>query len=256
MGALIEVQHVTNRFGPQVVHDRLDLAIEHNEILGIVGGSGSGKSVLLRTMLGLHAPNGGKVMIEGESLYDMPPDKQAEIRRKWGVLFQNGALFSGLSVLDNVALPLREHTGLSEASIRTLAALKLKMVGLDAEAAEKMPSELSGGMTSRAAIARAMALDPGVLFLDEPTAALDPISAAALDDLLTALRHNLKLTIVIVTHDLATLTSICDRIAMIADKKVEVGTLEEMMESTNETVQAFFGGTRMKAMRPRRRKRT
>jgi phospholipid/cholesterol/gamma-HCH transport system ATP-binding protein len=255
MGALIELQRVTNRFGPQTVHDRVDLAIEENEILGMVGGSGSGKSVLLRTMLGLNKPAAGKVMVDGEDLYALPPEERMGIQKRWGVLFQNGALFSGLSVLDNVALPLREHTDLAPDEIDTLAFLKLKMVGLDEEAAAKPPAALSGGMTTRAAIARAMALDPTMLFLDEPTGALDPVSAASLDELLTSLQSFLNLTIVIITHDLATLTTICDRIAMIADKKLVIGTLDEMLKSSNPAVKEFFGGPRMAAMRPQLRKR-
>ena len=256
MGALIELQHVTNRFGKQTVHDRVDLEIEENEILGVVGGSGSGKSVLLRTMLGLNRPAGGKVVVGGQDLYALPPSERMDIQKRWGVLFQNGALFSGLSVLDNVALPLREHTDLGADEIDTLAFLKLKMVGLDETAAEKSPSALSGGMTTRAAIARAMALDPTILFLDEPTGALDPVSAASLDELMTSLQSCLHLTIVIITHDLATLTTICDRIAMIADKKVVIGTLDEMLKSANPTVKEFFGGPRMAAMRTNGRKRT
>jgi phospholipid/cholesterol/gamma-HCH transport system ATP-binding protein len=254
MSAVIEVKNVTNRFGPQVVHDGLSLKLEENEILGLVGGSGSGKSVLLRTMLGLNEPHKGKVLIDGTDLYALSPEERLELQKKWGVLFQNGALFSGLTVLDNIALPLREHTALSPQAIDDLAFLKLQMTGLEPETADKKPSELSGGMATRAAIARAMALDPDILFLDEPTGALDPVAASSIDELMMSLRDVLHLTVLVITHDLMTLATVCDRVAMIADKKLEVGTLDEMLESDNPTVAEFFGGPRMKAVKSRRRK--
>lgn len=255
MTALIEARNITNKFGPQAVHDHLNLDVEENEILGVIGGSGSGKSVLLRTMLGLHRPQGGKVLVNGKSLYALPEEERLAVQKKWGVLFQNGALFSSLTVLDNIALPLREHTDLSPDAVCNLAFLKLQMVGLSPDTADKYPSALSGGMVTRAAMARAMALDPGMLFLDEPTGALDPVSAAALDDLMIALRDTLQLSILVITHDLATVAGVCDRIAIIADKKAETGTVDELTQSSNPAVREFFDSPRVKDALSRRRKR-
>jgi len=245
--ALIELKDVTNRFGPQVVHDGVGLTLNENETLGLVGGSGSGKSVLLRTMLGLNKPQEGQVLIDGKDFYALSAEERVDVQKKWGVLFQNGALFSGLSVLDNVALPLREYTRLSSKSIDDLASLKLQMVGLEADAVEKYPAALSGGMVTRAGVARALALDPELLFLDEPTGALDPQSAASIDELMQSLRQNLGLSILVITHDPNTIVNICDRIAMIVDKKVESGTLDELLKSRNPKIQDYFSGPRMKA---------
>lgn len=247
MSALIELKDITNRFGAEVVHEGVNLTLEKNEILGLVGGSGSGKSVLLRTILGLNRPQKGKVLIAGTDLYALSPDQRLALQKKWGVLFQNGALFSGLSVLDNVAFPLREHTDLSPKAIDNLAFLKLQMVELEPETADKFPSALSGGMSTRAGVARAMALDPDMLFLDEPTGALDPIAASSLDALMQSLHDILKLSIFVITHDPNTLVTVCDRIAMIVDKKVESGTLEEMLKSKNPKVKEYFSGPRVKA---------
>jgi phospholipid/cholesterol/gamma-HCH transport system ATP-binding protein len=248
MTTLLEIKGITNKFGSKVVHDGISLTLKKNEILGLVGSSGSGKSVLLRTILGLHAPQKGKVLIEGVDIYALSPEERLRVQNKWGVLFQNGALFSGLSVLDNVALPLREHTQLSAQAVENLAFLKLEMVGLEPDTADKYPAALSGGMVTRAALARAMALDPGILFLDEPTGALDAVAATALDELMLSLQKVLNLSILIITHDLDTLVTICDRIAMIADKKIEVGTLDEMLKSSNPEVHEYFSGPRMKAV--------
>lgn len=255
MAPLIEVKKVTNRFGSQVVHDHVSLTLEENEILGVVGGSGSGKSVLLRTMLGLNKPANGEVIVNGANLYDLPAEELLAIQKKWGVLFQNGALFSGLSVLDNVALPLREHTSLAPQDIEDLAFMKLQMVGLDPDAANKYPSALSGGMITRAAVARAMALDPNILFLDEPTGALDAVSAEGLDTLMQSMQDILRLSVIIITHDLNTLTAVCDRVAVIADKKVEIGSLEDVMQSSSPKVREYFSNQRMKAALSQRRKR-
>jgi len=247
MRPIVELKDVTNRFGAQVVHDRINFTLKESETLGVVGGSGSGKTVLLRTILGLNKPKEGQVLFEGADLYRLSPEESLGIQKRFGVLFQNGALFSGLSVLDNVALPLREHTALSAKSIEDLALLKLQMVGLGAEAASKRPSALSGGMATRAGVARAMALDPGILFLDEPTGALDPIAASSIDELMRELHRILHLTILIITHDPNTLVTVCDRIAMIVDGKVESGTLDELLESTHPRVQEYFKDARMKA---------
>lgn len=254
MPALIEVKDVVNRFGPQTVHDHLDLTLEKGEILGLVGGSGSGKSVLLRTILGLNPPAKGNVLIEGKDIYALAGGEEKILQKKWGVLFQDGALFSGLSVLDNVALPLREYTELRPSTIEDLSKIKLQIVGLKPETAEKYPSELSGGMVRRAAVARALALDPEMLFLDEPTGALDPVSAASFDELILSLRETLNLSVLIITHDLDTLTTVCDRVAMIVDKKIIIGTLDEMTRSDNPAVHAFFNGPRMRSVTKSKKK--
>ena len=247
MRPLIELRDVTNRFGAQVVHDHINFTINESEALGVVGGSGSGKTVLLRTILGLNKPKEGQVLFDGADLYALSPEQRLHLQRRFGVLFQNGALFSGLTVLDNVALPLREHTDLSEKSIDDLAFLKLQMVRLQPDAVNKYPSALSGGMTTRAGVARAMALDPEILFLDEPTGALDPVSASSLDELMRDLHEILHLTIFIITHDPNTLVTVCDRIAMIVDGKVVCGTLDELLKSTHPKIRDYFKGARMQA---------
>jgi phospholipid/cholesterol/gamma-HCH transport system ATP-binding protein len=254
MGTLIKLENVTNRFGAQIVHDAVNMSLEEDETLALVGGSGSGKSVLLRTILGLNRPSGGKVLIDGTDLYSLSPEERLGLQNKWGVLFQNGALFSGLTVLDNISLPLREHTDLSPKTVADLAFLKLQMVGLEADAADKFPSTLSGGMVTRAGVARAMALDPKILFLDEPTGALDPVAASSLDELMQSLHAILRLSILIITHDPNTIVSVCDRIAMIVDGKVESGTLDEMLKSKNPKIKEYFSGDRVKAALSRRRR--
>ena len=247
MDPLIELKDVTVAFGSQVVADHVSLVLKSNEVLALVGGSGSGKSTLLRTILGLIRPTRGEVLIEGHNLHALPREQRISLQKKWGVSFQNGALFSGLTVLDNVAFPLREHLNLEPKIIDTLAYLKLRMVGLDADAAKKFPSALSGGMVTRAALARAMALDPEMLFLDEPTSALDPVAAGSIDELMRALHQSLRLSILIITHDPNTIARVCNRIAMIVDKRVETGTLDEMLESDNPKVQEFFHSVRVQA---------
>jgi phospholipid/cholesterol/gamma-HCH transport system ATP-binding protein len=247
MVAKIEVRDIVNRFGDQTVHDDLNMTLEKGEILGLVGGSGSGKSVLLRTILGLHKPQAGEVVIDGVDMIGLSLDEKLILQRKWGVLFQNGALFSGLTVLDNIALPLREHTDLADADIKDLARLKIGMVGLKPDAADKFPSELSGGMVKRASLARALALDPEILFFDEPTAGLDPIAADAFDRLTLSLRDALDLSVLIITHDVDTLVTICDRVAMLVDRKVTVGTIDDMMQSDHPWIRDYFNGPRMRA---------
>jgi phospholipid/cholesterol/gamma-HCH transport system ATP-binding protein len=202
---------------------------------------------LLRTILGLHKPQAGEVVIDGVDMIGLSLDEKLILQRKWGVLFQNGALFSGLTVLDNIALPLREHTDLADADIKDLARLKIGMVGLKPDAADKFPSELSGGMVKRASLARALALDPEILFFDEPTAGLDPIAADAFDRLTLSLRDALDLSVLIITHDVDTLVTICDRVAMLVDRKVTVGTIDDMMQSDHPWIRDYFNGPRMRA---------
>ncbi|MEO5621930.1 MAG: ATP-binding cassette domain-containing protein [Dokdonella sp.] len=242
---VIEVRGLRNQFGDQVVHDNLDLDVYRGEILGVVGGSGSGKSVLLRSIIGLNRPNGGKIALLGQDMIDVSDARRAEIERRCGVLFQNGALFSSLSVEDNVMVPMREHFDLPFALMQRLAALKLNLTGLPAEAGAKYPAQLSGGMVKRAAMARAIALDPDILFLDEPTAGLDPIGAAAFDQLILTLRESLGLTVFMITHDLDTLYTICDRVAVISQKRVLVAdTLARVERFDDPWVQDYFQGPR------------
>ncbi|MEO6689199.1 MAG: ATP-binding cassette domain-containing protein, partial [Dokdonella sp.] len=219
---VIEVHGLRNQFGEQVVHENLDLDVYRGEIVGVVGGSGSGKSVLLRSIIGLNRPVAGSVKLLGEEMTKVSDARRAEIERRCGVLFQNGALFSSLSVADNVMVPMREHFDLPSALMQRLAALKIALAGLPVDAGAKFPSELSGGMVKRAALARSIALDPDILFLDEPTAGLDPIGAAAFDQLILTLRESLGLTVFLITHDLDTLYTICDRVAVISQKRVLV----------------------------------
>ncbi len=246
--AIIEVRGLSNRFGRQVVHEHLDLDIRRGEILAVVGGSGSGKSVLLRTLVGLNQPVAGSVRVFGEDLLSLPEQRRSQLERRFGVLFQQGALFSSLTVIENIALPLIEHAGLSRASAERLAAVKLALAGLPANAGEKYPASLSGGMIKRAALARALALDPDILFLDEPTAGLDPIGAAAFDQLILTLREALGLSVFIVTHDLDTLYAITDRIAVLSQKRVLVADrLEVVADYDDAWIRDYFHGPRARA---------
>ncbi len=247
--AVVRVRGLVTRFGAQTIHENLDLDIRRGEVIGIVGGSGSGKSVLLRTIIGLKDPNGGSIEVLGEDLHASSPKRRRAIEARWGVLFQNGALFSAQTVAQNVRVPFNEHTDLPDKLVRDLIRVKIDMAGLPPEAGAKFPSELSGGMRKRAALARALALDPEILFLDEPTAGLDPISAAAFDTLIRDLQRALGLTVVIVTHDLDTLVTITDRIAVLVDKRIIVGTLAELLENPHPGIQEDFRGRRGRAAR-------
>jgi phospholipid/cholesterol/gamma-HCH transport system ATP-binding protein len=247
-GNIIEVRGLCNRFGAQVVHEGLDLDVRRGEVLAIVGGSGTGKSVLLRTIIGLNRPATGVIRIFGQDLHALPPAQSVALLRRFGVLFQQGALFSSLTVAENVALPLIEHARLPAAEAAQLAELKIALAGLPPEAGSKLPAELSGGMIKRAALARALALDPDILFLDEPTAGLDPIGAAAFDQLILTLRDALGLTVFLVTHDLDTLYTIADRIAVLAQKRVLVhGTLAAVAATDDTWIHDYFHGPRGRA---------
>ncbi len=244
---IISVRNVVNRFGAQTVHDGVSLDVLSGEVLGIVGGSGSGKSVLLRTMLGLHRPTAGEVLVEGRDVCHVSGKELLEVKRRYGVTFQHGALFSSLTVAQNIQLPMREFFDASAQTLAALTELRLRMVGLPPDAASKLPSQLSGGMIKRAALARALALDPALLFLDEPTAGLDPISAAAFDELVAYLHRGLRLTIVMITHDLDTLLATCNRVAVLVDRKIVVDTLDGIMNNPHPWIQEYFHGPRARA---------
>jgi phospholipid/cholesterol/gamma-HCH transport system ATP-binding protein len=244
---VIEVLGLVNRFGDQLVHDRLNMEVCQDEIFGIVGGSGSGKSVLLRSILGLQRPSAGVIRIEGRDITRIPPAQLRDVKARYGVTFQQGALFSSLTVLQNVQLPMIEHVRLSRQERDELAMLKIRLVGLPPEAAQKLPSQLSGGMIKRVALARALALDPRLLFLDEPTAGLDPIGAAAFDELVLYLQKEMRLTVVMITHDLDTIFRTCNRVGVIVDRHMEVDTLERIVEHPHPWIQAYFHGERARS---------
>ena len=239
---IISVRGLKNAFGDSVVHEGLDLDVRRAEILGVVGGSGTGKSVLMRSIIGLQTPVAGEITVFGEPNIGREETEATEIRKRWGVLFQGGALFSTLTVAENVEVPLREfYPDLSPALLAEIASYKVVMTGLPADAANKFPAELSGGMKKRAGLARALALDPELLFLDEPTAGLDPIGAAAFDELTQSLQKTLGLTVFLITHDLDTLYAICDRVAVLPDKKViAVGTIEELIALDHPWIEEYF----------------
>jgi len=244
----IRVRGLVTRFGEQVVHDGLDLDVLQGEILGVVGPSGTGKSVLLREIVGLDAPTDGEIDVFGQRLAALDRDARFEVEKRWGVMFQEGALFSSLTVHENVEAPFREHTDLAPDLIAELAAIKLSLAGLDADSHFKMPAQLSGGMRKRAALARALALDPELLFLDEPTAGLDPVTAGRFDALLKELARALGLTVFLVTHDLDTLAAVCDRICVLYEGKVAaIGTLEEVRAGATGWIADYFSGPRGRA---------
>lgn len=244
----VEARGILTQFGPNVIHENLDFRLNRSEIVGLVGGSGSGKSVLMNTLLGLKDPEGGNVRYFGEDRNTMSQKTRAAINNKIGVLFQGGALFSSLTVRQNIMVPLREHTDISEALMEELADMKIHMVGLPPESAVLYPSDLSGGMKKRAGLARSLALDPTLLFLDEPTAGLDPIGAHAFDELILGLREALDLTVLMVTHDLDSLYAICDRVAVLVDKRIAIADkLEEVQKYEHPWVQEYFGGARSRA---------
>jgi len=245
---IIRVRGLRTQFDDFVVHDDLALDVHKGEILGVVGGSGAGKSVLMRAIIGLKPPSAGRVYVFGESFYEAGENARLSIERRWGVLFQGGALFSSLTVAQNIMAPIHEHLHIEGELAKDMAALKISMVGLPVEAGAKYPSELSGGMKKRAGLARALALDPELVFLDEPTAGLDPIGAANFDALIVNLKESLGLTVFMVTHDLDTLHAACDRVAVLAEKKViACGALDEVRRTDHVWIQEYFAGPRGRA---------
>jgi phospholipid/cholesterol/gamma-HCH transport system ATP-binding protein len=245
--SVIKIRDLVNRFGRQLLHDHLDLDVYRGEVLGIVGGSGSGKSVLLRSIIGLHQPTSGSIKVFGQETKELNNEERVALQMRWGILFQEGALFSSQTVAENIEMPLRAYTTMSQDLMNEVASLKLTMVGLPPEAAKKYPSELSGGMKKRAGLARALALDPELLFLDEPTAGLDPISADQFDNLVRDLQKSLGLTVFMVTHDIDTLRATTDRIAVLVDKKIHTGTIEALMHDEHPWIQEYFAGPRGRA---------
>ena len=244
------VRGLVNQFGDAVIHDHLDLDVRSGEILGVVGGSGTGKSVLMRSIVGLQTPTAGEIEVYGKSLDTITDEEESrDLRRRWGVMFQGGALFSTLSVAENIQVPLREYyPRMDEQLLDEIAAYKVAMVGLPSDAGPKYPAELSGGMVKRAGLARALALDPALLFLDEPTAGLDPIGAAKFDELIRELADTMGLTVFLITHDLDSLYATCDRVAVLAEKKViAVGTIPELLATEHPWIQDYINGPRGRA---------
>ncbi len=244
---IISIRGLVTQFGEQMVHDHLDLEVFRGEIFGIVGGSGSGKSVLLEAILGLVPIKGGIITVLGKRAGNLEKIMKQHLQSHWGVLFQGGALFSSLTVGENIQIPMRDMEDMPKDLAREMAFIKLKMVGLEEGDFFKYPSELSGGMVKRVALARALAVDPEILFLDEPTAGLDPISAAGFDDLILTLRNNLNLTVVMVTHDLDSIKHLCDRIAVLVDKRAIVGTLHSLLNNSHPWIREYFHGIRGQA---------
>ncbi|MBB6250527.1 ABC transporter ATP-binding protein [Nitrospirillum iridis] len=244
---VIRVRGLVTRFGRQTVHDGVDLDVRRGEVMGIVGGSGTGKSVLLKEIIGLMRATAGRVEVLGVDMLAADSATRRAVQGRWGVLFQDGALFSSMTVAENVMVALKEHTRLDPCLIQELARIKISMVGLPPDSCAKYPSQLSGGMRKRAGLARALALDPEILFLDEPTAGLDPIGAAAFDELIGTLQRSLGLTVVMVTHDLDSLYAICDRIAVLVDRKIKVGTIDMLLADPHPWIHDYFHGPRGRA---------
>jgi phospholipid/cholesterol/gamma-HCH transport system ATP-binding protein len=247
---VIRVKGLVTRFGTQTVHDGVDLSVRRGEVIGVVGGSGTGKSVLLRTIIGLKHPDAGTIEVLGQDVENATETEARALEQRWGVLFQDGALFSSLTVMQNIEVPLREHCPMPDSLMDEISACKIALVGLPEATADKFPAQLSGGMRKRAGLARALALDPEILFLDEPTAGLDPIAAADFDRLIGDLKASLGLTVFLVTHDLDTLYAICDRIAVLVDKQIRVGTLAQHLEDQDPWFRAYFHGPRARAAMP------
>jgi phospholipid/cholesterol/gamma-HCH transport system ATP-binding protein len=244
---VIKIRGLVNGFGSKIIHDHIDLDVKKGEVLGVVGGSGSGKSVLMRSIISLIRPREGTVEVFGQKTSDVEGAAMRKLEMRWGVLFQEGALFSSQTVAENIQVPLREYTSMSQELMDEIAAMKLTMVGLPEDTAGKYPSELSGGMKKRAGLARALALDPELLFLDEPTAGLDPISANQFDELINRLQETLGLTVFLVTHDLDTLRAVTDRIAVLVNKKIVVGTIDELRRNDDPWIKDYFSGVRGRA---------
>jgi phospholipid/cholesterol/gamma-HCH transport system ATP-binding protein len=244
---VIEVRGLVNGFGSKIVHDHIDLDVYRGEVIGVVGGSGSGKSVLLRSIISLIRPKEGSIKVFGQQTGEVEGAAMRKLEMRWGVLFQAGALFSSQTVAENIQVPLREYTSMSPNLMEEIAAMKLTMVGLPPDTAHKFPSELSGGMVKRAGLARALALDPELLFLDEPTAGLDPISANQFDELIRRLQKALGLTVFLVTHDIDTLRAVTDRIAVLVNKKLVIGTIAELRKSDDPWIKDYFSGVRGRA---------
>jgi phospholipid/cholesterol/gamma-HCH transport system ATP-binding protein len=244
---IIRVRGLVTKLGGRLIHDHIDLDVRRGEVIAVVGGSGSGKSVLLRTIVGLMRPAAGAIEVFGEDALAVDENARRRLQKRWGVLFQEGALFSSQTVAENVEVPLREYTKLPQQLMDEIAAVKLAMVGLGDDAAAKFPSELSGGMKKRASLARALVLDPEIVFLDEPTAGLDPIAASAFDQLIANLQKSLNLTVFMVTHDLDTLHTIADRVAVLVNQTLKVGTIAEVMRDKDPWIQEYFSGPRGRA---------
>ncbi len=245
--SVIKLRGVVNRVGNRVLHDHVDLDVYRGEIIGIVGGSGTGKSVLMRSIVGLMRPTEGQVEVFGKDILNLNEAEMRTVQMRWGVLFQDGALFSSQTVAENIQVPLHEYTSMSQKLKNEIAAMKLSMVGLPEDTAKKHPSELSGGMKKRAGLARALALDPELVFLDEPTSGLDPISANLFDQLVRSLQKSLNLTVFMVTHDLDTLKATTDRVAVLVNKKLKVGTIESLRQDDDPWIKEYFSGPRGRA---------
>jgi phospholipid/cholesterol/gamma-HCH transport system ATP-binding protein len=244
---VIRIRGLVNAFGDQLIHDHLDLDVMKGEVLGVVGGSGTGKSVLLRSIVGLNHPRAGSIKVFGQETAGVDSEAFKGLQLRWGVLFQDGALFSSQTVAENIQVPLRRWTSMSHDLMNEIAAVKLALVGLPKEVGHKFPSELSGGMRKRAGLARALALDPELLFLDEPTSGLDPISAALFDELVNSLQESLGLTVFMVTHDIDSLRATTDRIAVLVGGKVKVGTIDELVHDSDPWIHEYFSGVRGRA---------